>query len=513
MKAFAKMLMSVRAEAKPDYQVRAVSSYLSKLSEPDLSQALFFLNGGRLKKLAMADSLHKWGLEMSGCPGWLFDECAALSGDMCETVALLIQGSGKRAYSLSECVAGIESWRSLDEISLGERVKEAWRQLGPDECIVFNRLLSGALRISLDKFILARAISQVSGVSEERLRLRLDEGIDDGEGAYAKLVSPEGLACDNLCPYPFLTSREIGSADEIPGMLSDWHIEWQHDGHVSQVIVKDNRLAVWTLEGECITVKLLPSLRDELIGLPGPVVLEGVIAEHPATRQEIFVARDILETEAGQAWKEPLAVRRRRLERYLEDISGLRFVRLSAPLSCSDISELLALREGARSAGACGVFLRHRDSSFAPTPEAPQWLTWPSSPFRLKGVLLYAEKGAALDGEYEEFTFGIWDGDRLIPFAKTGSGLSADELKGITDFIETHRRESFGPVRSVEPKLVCDIVFDGLSVSGRRKCGFTLRNPRIARRCPEAEIWDAASLGDLQKCATGGFGVVAVPVI
>ena len=41
--------------------------------------------------------------------------------------------------------------------------------------------------------------------------------------------------------------------------------------------------------------------------------------------------------------------------------------------------------------------------------------------------------------------------------------------------------ERFGPVRSIAPKLVLEVAFEGLNASGRHKSGVAMRFPRISR--------------------------------
>ena len=48
-------------------------------------------------------------------------------------------------------------------------------------------------------------------------------------------------------------------------------------------------------------------------------------------------------------------------------------------------------------------------------------------------------------------------------------------------FIRNHTREQFGPVRSVEPKLVFEVAFDAIFPSSRHKSGIAMRFPRIHR--------------------------------
>ena len=59
--------------------------------------------------------------------------------------------------------------------------------------------------------------------------------------------------------------------------------------------------------------------------------------------------------------------------------------------------------------------------------------------------------------------------------------------------------ERFGPVRSVQPKLVFEIAFEGIASSSRHKSGVAVRFPRILRWRKDKTIKDANSINDLKS--------------
>ena len=80
-----------------------------------------------------------------------------------------------------------------------------------------------------------------------------------------------------------------------------------------------------------------------------------------------------------------------------------------------------------------------------------------------------------------DYTFAIWDGDALVPFAKAYSGLTDAEIRKVDAFIRRNTVEKFGPVRTVKPELVFELAFEGIQRSTRHKSGIAVRFPRIAR--------------------------------
>lgn len=52
------------------------------------------------------------------------------------------------------------------------------------------------------------------------------------------------------------------------------------------------------------------------------------------------------------------------------------------------------------------------------------------------------------------YTFAVWDGDKLAPFAKAYSGLTDQEINKVDYLSNATPTEKFGPVRTVKPELV-----------------------------------------------------------
>jgi DNA ligase-1 len=95
---------------------------------------------------------------------------------------------------------------------------------------------------------------------------------------------------------------------------------------------------------------------------------------------------------------------------------------------------------------------------------------------------------------YTDYTFAVWDGDALVPFAKAYSGLTDAEIRQVDRFIRANTLEKFGPVRTVKPELVFELAFEGIQQSTRHKSGIAVRFPRIARWRQDKPASEADSL-------------------
>jgi DNA ligase-1 len=160
--------------------------------------------------------------------------------------------------------------------------------------------------------------------------------------------------------------------------------------------------------------------------------------------------------------------------------------------------EWAKIRDRSRETNAEGLMLKRLDASYEVGRVRGAWWKWKVSPYTIDAVLIYAQKGhGKRSGLYTDYTFALWEGDTLVPFAKAYSGLDDSEIKEVDKFVRQNTRESFGPVRSVAPALVMEIAFEGLQRSPRHKSGIATRFPRIVRWRHDKKPEDANSLAEL----------------
>ena len=119
-------------------------------------------------------------------------------------------------------------------------------------------------------------------------------------------------------------------------------------------------------------------------------------------------------------------------------------------------------------------------------------------------ALIYAQRGHGRRATlYSDYTFAVWSGPpddaerTLVPFAKAYSGLTDDEMRQVDAIVRKTIRESFGPVRSVEPTMVFELGFEGIARSPRHKSGIAVRFPRILRWRTDKPVAEADTLDTL----------------
>ena len=126
--------------------------------------------------------------------------------------------------------------------------------------------------------------------------------------------------------------------------------------------------------------------------------------------------------------------------------------------------------------------LKRRASRYGVGRRRGDWWKWKVEPHSVDAVLMYAQPGSGRRaGLYTDYTFGVWDGAALVPFAKAYTGLTDDEIRKVDAFVRRNTLEKFGPVRTVRPELVFELAFEGIQRSTRHKSGIAVRFPRMAR--------------------------------
>jgi DNA ligase-1 len=129
-----------------------------------------------------------------------------------------------------------------------------------------------------------------------------------------------------------------------------------------------------------------------------------------------------------------------------------------------------------------GLMLKRLTSAYGVGRRRGDWWKWKVDPFSVDAVLIYAQPGSGRRaGLYTDNTFGVWDGDQLVPFARAYSGLTDKEIRRVDAFVRRNSLEKHGPVRVVKPELVFELAFEGIQASSRHKSGVAVRFPRMAR--------------------------------
>ncbi|MEM1222858.1 MAG: ATP-dependent DNA ligase, partial [Verrucomicrobiota bacterium] len=368
----------------------------------------------------------------------------------------------------------------------------------------------GAFRVGVSKTLVNRALAEVAGIEPAVMAHRLMGVWQPRANYYAALFDPKTESDDPARPYPFclaypLEEEESEHLEVKLGSPEDWQIEWKWDGIRAQLIKRGSLVILWS-RGEEMVSDQFPEIVSETVSISEDVVLDGEVLvwdfdnERPAAFSQlqrrlgrkqvgpklqkeapaIFMVYDLLEYNGEDLRGRPTAERRALLESL--DFGQSSAFQKSPLIQASSWQAVSAVREESRERSVEGLMLKKSTSAYAAGRKKGEWWKWKVDPFTVDAVMVYAQQGhGRRAGLYTDYTFSVWDGELLVPFAKAYSGLSDAEIRRVDRWIRSHTQEKHGPVRVVEPQLVFEIAFEGISESKRHKSGIAVRFPRIHR--------------------------------
>ncbi|SEL15917.1 ATP-dependent DNA ligase [Parapedobacter koreensis] len=522
MKLFTQLFVTIDQTTKTNDKVAAIVDYLRHSDDRSSLYAIALLIGNRPKRPVKTADLKLWAADMSEIPYWLFEESYHIVGDLAEAIALMLPPHAPtRDYQLPEVITQLATLPDLADERKKDLITSYWRDLDKDQRFVFTKLITGNFRVGVSRQLVIKALAVYLGIDEAAVAHRLMGKWSPAKETMASLFAEPGQGTRDFQPYPFYLAYQLDSTPESLGDIGDWYIEKKLDGIRGQVVVRNGQLFVWS-RGEDLLTDKFPEFGslDDL--LPDGTVVDGEIIPwqdgrplpfqvmqtrigrktlSPKVLREaplVMVCFDLLEWEGKDIRNMHMLYRRNLLETLLSSPSLQGVLLLSDLMPFNNWGEVAVFRQHARDFHCEGVMVKRKDSIYGSGRRRGNWWKWKTDPLTVDGVLIYAQSGHGRRANlYTDYTFAIWDGDTLVPFAKAYSGLTDKEITELDGWIKRHTLERFGPVRSVEPYHVFEIAFEGIQASSRHKSGVALRFPRILRWRRDKKAGEANTKTDL----------------
>lgn len=522
MRAFADLYAALDETTKTNEKLDALTRYFSSAAPADAAWVVYFLSGRKPKQLVPARKLAAWASEEADIPEWLFGESYDSVGDLAETITQLLPNT----HTTDE--TPLHTWveerllplRNATEDQQRAVVVSAWHALDAPQRFVLNKLITGAFRVGVSQRLITRALSLASGVDDKIIAHRLMGMWEPTPAFYVNLVSEEHEGADVGRPYPFLLAYAVDETPDSLGDIHEWQAEWKWDGIRAQMIRRQGQTFLWS-RGEELITESFPELAEAAQSLPDGTVLDGeilpwidgvqpfaqlqrrisrkkltprIMAEVPV----IFLSYDLLEQGGVDVREQPLSWRREQLGPLLERVNAPQLL-LSPVVSAESWAALADQRAASRDRNVEGLMLKRLSSPYRVGRQRGDWWKWKVEPYTIDAVLIYAQRGSGKRASlYTDYTFGVWEGGKLVPFAKAYSGLNDAEIRQVDSFVRHNTQEKFGPVRTVKPQLVFELAFEGIQRSSRHKSGVAVRFPRILRWRHDKPIEEADSLETIQ---------------
>ncbi len=520
MKAAADLFARLDDPTGPDAKIAALLGYFQTAPDGDKLWTVALLSGRTPKRIVTANQLRAWAIACAGLKDWLFEDSYRVVGDLSETIALVLPPPSRHEnHSLTHWIKTIKRLSRMDEETRKSAILNIWDGMPAAERFWFIKLLTGGLRAGTSESLLIRALAQLTGQDEPAITYRLNGTWSPDTTTWHNLIEASDPQLALSHPYPFQPSQQVENIADL-GNPAEWQATHAWGGARCQFILRGGSHALWSQDGALITdqVPELAPLRDFL---PDGTVIEGALrafagdaplgadAVHAritrkkitkamrAETQLVLIANDLLEHDGSDLRQSTLDIRHKHLKNHLTSTPDQLPLRLSSAVEFASWSDLETQRQTARTAGADGLLLRHRDSPYLAS-KTMRWI-WNAPPLTVDAVLIYAQAGPQSRANlFTEFTFAVWNGQTLTPFTRTSTGLTDADLAELSTWVRKNTQSKFGPVRQVTPTHVFEIAFDDIHASPRHKSGVALRFPRVLRWHKDKPVTEANTLDDLK---------------
>jgi DNA ligase-1 len=232
-------------------------------------------------------------------------------------------------------------------------------------------------------------------------------------------------------------------------------------------------------------------LAFDVLYVGGELVLDRTLRERARCLDELLAAERIIH-HRGAGWQRKTG--QGRLLFGEEEILAASVIRAPVFRAASP-EELEELFVAAQARGNEGLMIKDLNSPYAPGKRGKSWLKMKRELATLDVVVTAVEYGHGKRiGVLSDYTFAVWDSDRLVNIGKAYSGLTDAEIAEMTAWFLEHTVEDQGFRRVVDPKIVLEVAFNNMMRSDRHDSGYALRFPRIVRLRPDKSPQDADTI-------------------
>lgn len=261
MNRFTALYQSLDQAAGTKAREAALLEYFSgAITHAEAGWAVHVLSGGKVNagrhRVAKTTELREWVSELTGWPLWLVEDSYRQVGDLAETLALLVTAHGRAEALPAPALPEQANWQvpsresTLDAWIDGfllplagespdvrkHAIQAAWLQLDQASRFVFNKLLTGSLRVGVSRRTLQVVLARLAGVSTSDMAHRMVGEWLPAPESYQSLMDVAVSAQSLDKPYPFFLASPLQSPAADLGEPAQWQAEWKWDGIRVQLV-------------------------------------------------------------------------------------------------------------------------------------------------------------------------------------------------------------------------------------------------------------------------------------
>ncbi len=524
-------LENVRMTSSKTEKVRLLAEYLSGLGPEDAELAAR-LATGRVSERGSKDeaqvgysTLLDVMKEVTGASAKKVSEVYLKHGDLGEVAEVLLEDKREtplfpEELTLRDLREGFERLRSAKGkgSSAARRavVKSLLLRASPLEGKYIVKVLTGEMRTGLVQGLLEEAVSKAFSVPRE-VTARAHMLIGDA-GSLARAAAEGGLAnvrIEQFRPVNFMLAEPLPTAAEVAARFGKVvFAEFKYDGVRAQVHKAGAEVRIYSRRLEDIT----PSF-PEVVGAAAPIakdfIMDGEIVpfsggrplpfqllqrrlrrtedfeEAAGNAPVVYFAFDLLLLGGEEVYTEPLAIRRKALDRLVRGSA----IRRAQSADVRTEEEVAALFRKSRDLGYEGLVVKDPASVYSMGRRGSGWVKLKEELDTIDAVIVAAEYGhGKRAGVISDYTFAVRDYGDLKTIGKAYSGLTDGEIGEMTARLKKLTVQDFGYRRTVRPEVVLEVAFDSVQRSARHDSGYALRFPRIKRVRTDKSVADVDTL-------------------
>ena len=377
-----------------------------------------------------------------------------------------------------------------------------------EEARYLARLVLGEMRIGVGEGTVRDAIAGAFDVDVDSVQRALQVSNDYGLVAEtARCDGEDGLDAMHL-EVGRPVQAMLAQAGTVTDAIEEWDqaaVETKYDGARVQVHWDGDDVALYSRNMEDVTDALPELVEFVEANVAAPVILDGEAVAvdddgSPLAFQEILKrfrrkhdvaemrdevrvrlqAFDCLHAGGDDLLQTPFRERHTRLASVVADDAAV-----SDLLLTKDADEIAQFAAAALEAGHEGIMLKDPDAAYTPGDRGKHWLKRKPDVETLDLVVTGAEWGEGRRASFlGTFLLAARD-DRestdadFATIGKVATGITDEELAGLTDLLEPHVRSEDGQVVDIDPAVVFEVGYEEIQGSPTYTSGYALRFPRF----------------------------------
>src|ERR1700687_4414393 len=535
---------------KPPREAATAAIFLSGRPFPAYEEATLQVGGALLWRVIG---------ELSGKSDHQLSEIYRRRGDDGSVAGEALPAKPESGLSLTEVQRGFsEIADPRGPAAKASLLRSVLERATPLEAKYIVKIISGDLRIGLKESLVEEAIARAFEAPLDHVK-RANMLLGD-LGEALRLAAAGNLADARLRlfhPVAFIVASPVVSSAEALSYFQNASVEDKYDGIRAQAHIGRGEVRIFSRTRDEIT-ESFPELSTALAGLPKDAIFDGEIVAwnsgvsgvstralpFSALQQRLgrkkvsaklmrdvpvaYLVFDVLYADGELLLDRPLRDRARILDElmipsetsapttaHVETASTgpsqalFGFAAQELPLAtvlrapvatASSAEDLEVLFTAARDRGNEGLMIKDLDSLYAPGRRGKSWLKMKRELATLDVVVTAVEYGHGKRiGVLSDYTFAVWDGERLVNIGKAYSGLTDAEIAEMTQWFLAHKISEQGLRLEVEPKIVLEVAFNNMMRSTRHESGYALRFPRIVRLRPDKRPEDADTIETVRE--------------